>query len=76
MLTPDQIRQAAIDRLRATDGSCNATQIAHTDGVLRGLIWALTGTDPGTSLTVDILHVFQLLGVDAEKRGERVFFSV
>lgn len=76
MLTADGIRAAALERLEAGDRNrCNEGHRLHTDGVLRGLIWALTGDDPGTYLTKDIERVCQLLGIHAERKGDRIFYE-
>ena len=47
-MSPDDIRRAIVARLRAVNGSCNRSHLDHTDGVIRGLLWALTGVDHGT----------------------------
>jgi hypothetical protein len=75
MMTTHQIQQAALERIHAVSGSCNSAHIAHNDGVLRGLIWALTGDDPGTYLTTDMERVFRLLGIPARRVGNRVEFD-
>ncbi len=75
MLTEHQVRLAALDRIRAMSGSCNAAHIDHNDGVLRGLIWALTGEDPGTYLTTDTFRVLQLLGIPARRVGHHVHWA-
>lgn len=68
MLTKTQIRAAAVERIDALRGSCNEGHITHNDGVLRGLIWAMTGKDPGTYITEDMARVFTLLGIPYVKK--------
>ena len=63
MLTEAQIRDVIKSRLEAIQGSCNSAHIHHNDGVFRGLIWALTGEDPGHYLTKDCARLLDLAGV-------------
>jgi hypothetical protein len=62
-MTDDQIRQAIVDRLMAIRGTCNSTHITHNEGVFRGLIWALTGKDPGTYLLEDTKALLGLASI-------------
>lgn len=76
MLTEKQIRQIALLHIKiGEEHSSNRGFRDHTDGLLRGLIWALTGDDPGTHLTEDIKHVMDLLGIPAMTRGNRVEYD-
>ena len=70
MLTPDEIRHIVAQRLFLARGNCNRTYVDHLDGVLRGLIWALRGEDPGTYLTTDTLHVLDLVGIPASRLSD------
>jgi len=59
-MNKDGIRRAILDRMNAIDQSCNSTHMTHNFGVLRGLLWALNGNDPGTlsaALAADILKL-------------------
>jgi hypothetical protein len=78
MLTEDGIRAAALDRMRALSESANASHRDHNDGVLRGLIWALTGSDPGTGIigTGDTEGVLKLLGIPCVRRGGLVEYEM
>lgn len=62
-MTPDQIRAAILDRIDAAEGQCNSGYMMHADGVVRGLLWALTGADPGTRLFDDISKILSLAGL-------------
>lgn len=62
-LTADQIRAAIENRIDAMSGVCNAGYRDHADGLLRGLLWALTGVDPGTYVTTDMRNVLNLAGI-------------
>lgn len=63
MLGEAQIRDAIRNRLEAASESCNSTHLTHTGGVIRGLIWALTGEDPGTRLLHDVSRTLELAGI-------------
>lgn len=66
-LTEEQLRKVIESRLDVitTAGRCNSSYIDHTDGLFRGLLWALTGKDPGTYVTRDILALCELAGIFA-----------
>jgi hypothetical protein len=76
MLNKNEIREAILDRAQALSGSCNSAHIDHNDGVLRGLIWALTGDDPGTDLTRNMLKVFKLSGIDVKRVGDHIEYEM
>lgn len=73
-LSKREIQQAVMNRLDAMAGSCNSIYIAHNDGVLRGLIWALTGEDPGTRLSEDVLKVYALFDIPAVAMGDHIHY--
>ena len=70
VMSADAIRRVLIARLRAADGRCGDVYLAHTDGVVRGLLWALTGMDHGTELTRDVAHVFDLARIKYTRRDD------
>jgi hypothetical protein len=74
-LTPDGIRRAIVERVNAGEGQANRAYLDHLDGVLRGLLWALTGEDPGTYLTEDLARIFTLAGIPHRVEGSRVVFA-
>lgn len=63
MLNEYQIKEAILERLNAASGSINTVHIHHTDGVMRGLLWALTGKDHGTYLTENVARIMDLAGI-------------
>ena len=63
VMDADGIRNAIKARLIASNGMCGDVYLAHVDGVIRGLLWALTGTDHGTELTRDVANVLSLAGI-------------
>lgn len=71
MISDDEIRRIVLKRLQAVDGTCNQTLLAHTDGVMRGLLWALTGEDHGTELTRDVLALLKIAGVPAKLSADK-----
>jgi hypothetical protein len=72
MMSAHQIRLAICERLKAIDGSCNQTHITHNEGVFRGLVWALTGKDPGTDLLVNTETLLKLVGIPCSRDGDTV----
>lgn len=70
MLTKYQIKLAILERLTALSGNCNSSLLSHTDGVIRGLVWAFTGKDPGTYLTEDTAKIFDLVGIVYIREGD------
>lgn len=74
-MSNEQLRNAIIGRLKAVSGSCNSTHIDHNDGVFRGLIWAMTGEDPGTYLTADVPNLLQLSGIPYQVKDGMVHFE-
>lgn len=75
MLTDRQIKEAILERLAAMEPSCNSTHITHNDGVLRGLLWALTGSDPGTYMSDDVENVLNLAGFCTKLVGGKVEYT-
>lgn len=75
MMDKRGIQGVVENRLDAMEGSCNSTHLAHNDGVLRGLLWALTGADPGTHLSEDVQRVLELAGFKAWRDGDRVRYE-
>lgn len=72
MLTPDAIRRAVLARLDFMHGECGGGILLHGDGVLRGLIWALTENDPGTYITADIGRLLTLAGIPWHNNGKGI----
>jgi hypothetical protein len=70
----DQVRRAIahIVEQMAEEG----ISMDHGDGILRGLLWALTGRDPGTYLSEDLVKVFRLAGIGFRVDGRKVIFAV
>jgi len=48
----------------------------HLDGMLRGLLWALTGTDQGCYLSQDMASVFTLAGIEHVVEDEKVHWTL
>ena len=74
-MTKTQIREVIIDRLRIVDGQSNSYYISHHDGVLRGLIWVLTGEDPGIELTRDVERLLTIAGIPCERHGDTIHYG-
>lgn len=72
MLTKDEIRKAILNRLNAIDNNCNSTHRVHNSGAIRGLLWALTGEDPGTLSDGNSSRVMDLAGIPWHDVGNGV----
>jgi hypothetical protein len=70
----DGIQIAILNRLDAMESSCNQWHLYHNDGVLRGLLWAFTGTDPGTHLSDDVQNVLNLAGFETKLKNDKVLW--
>jgi hypothetical protein len=69
------IKEAIINRFDAMNSSCNSHHINHNEGVIRGLLWALTGTDPQGELHPNgnyTVEVLTLAGIPFHIENERV----
>lgn len=51
MLTMQEIRTIIGDRLDLVKESINERFVDHSDGIIRGLLWAINGKDPGSELS-------------------------
>lgn len=71
-MTDHEIRLLILERLRVVSGSCNSTHLTHNDGVFRGLLWAMTGRDPGTRLLEDVGRILEAASIPFERVGEEV----
>ena len=75
MLDQAGIQKAIINRLDAIDSSCNSWHIQHNEGVIRGLLWALTGKDPETVSVSGLLTTQEMLkqaGINCRIESEQV----
>lgn len=65
MMTEAQIQKAILDILKQADrgGGPNGAHEHHVDGVIRGLLWTLTGVDHGNYLTTDTAKICDLAGI-------------
>jgi hypothetical protein len=52
-LDPEFIRASIANRCAELAGSCSGLHDAHVSGIIRGLLWALKGKDPGNVGTLD-----------------------
>lgn len=73
MMNEDDIKQAAIERLKAMTNSCNSGMITHNDGVVRGLVWAFTGEDPGANLSGDAGEILDLMEIPYREGSDGMF---
>ena len=65
MMTEDETRAVIERRL---DILCESTaNLPHAEGLLRGLLWAMTGTDPGPYPAQDTAAICQAAGIPWHK---------
>lgn len=74
----DTIRRALVDRALQAAESGNRTHVEHTIGVIRGLLWALTGSDPSERGDCgDLCFVLTEAGIPWRTlRGTRIEFAL
>lgn len=75
MLTETTLRHTIAHELQGYE----AYSEAHINGLLRGLIWALNGKDPGTGITthMNTIEVLELAGIPYrdDKTNAQVIFD-
>jgi len=75
-MNDDKIRFAIHNRLDVMERSCNNWHLNHNDGVVRGLLWALCGSDPGPGVTENSKRVLQLMGYHTKlHRGTVIWWT-
>lgn len=72
MLTEREIKLTILNRLEAATSSCNSYHINHVTGVIRGLLWALTGNDPGNLAPIDVL---KLANIPHRLEGDMIYWD-
>lgn len=73
------IQRAIEDRTHAVEQSCNSGHIAHNEGVVRGLLWALTGEDPGAHVFdryPSAAELFPVAGIPTRKVGDHIHYMI
>lgn len=74
------IEQELFRLLNTAEGCLAADQLAHREGRVRSLVWALTGQDPGFHCLFSTVWLFSLLGwphrVERRADGESVVFDL
>lgn len=69
-LTSDELRLLIVHRCFKMAGQCNSFYLNHHKGVIRGLLWALTGDDPGAMKNTQA--AFTAAGIPFKFDGEMV----
>lgn len=67
----ERLRALIVDRSREMVECCTHLREVHLAGVIRGLIWALTGEDHGDPPN-DMASIFKTAGVPCSSRGNTV----
>jgi hypothetical protein len=76
MLDKYGFQKAITERLTAGHGNVNSHHLSHTDGVIRGLLWGLTGEDPGAYPTKDTVGVLAAAGIKHWVEGNMVHWEL
>lgn len=75
MMTERQIQEAIANRVEHITGSCNSFNINRNEGVVIGLLWALSGkkldTLPGTTS-----GIFDLAKIPYTREGENIKWEI
>jgi hypothetical protein len=77
-MTPKEIKTAICTSVLRGEG-VNEMGAAHCEGVLRGLIWALNGIDPGRLRLYsgkDLKDMFDVAGIPAKIEGDACRFDL
>ena len=74
MMNERQIIERVQERLDEAGNQCNSGWMMHTDGVIRGLLWALTGEDHGTYLMARTPDIYKAMGCKTEIIDEHVHY--
>lgn len=61
---------------KGDDIGMHSASLAHWEGLLRGLIWSLTGKDPGNHILWHAADVCKLAGISYKEEGDRVIFDL
>jgi hypothetical protein len=75
VLTKEQFKDAISGRLNQLYDSCNSTHITHTEGVIRGLIWGMTGKDPGALHVATSERILTLSEMPYKIVGKEIFWG-
>ncbi len=75
-MNKSEIRVAIIDRLDAIDANCNSHHHNHSFGVIRGLLWALNGEDPGPHVgRMAVEDITTLAGIPNHMEGKMLVYA-
>lgn len=77
MMTSPEIRSLIAQRLtRGEDMAMHPESLAHHEGIFRGLIWALTGEDPGRDLLRDTCDLLEKAGIAYLRKSKQAIFAL
>lgn len=74
MMSKHEVQQLVVARLHVWEEG--HPDLWHTDGLLRGLVWATIGEDPGAHITEDVHRIFTLLDIPSVIVGDRVQYTL
>ncbi|MCK9460599.1 MAG: hypothetical protein M0R80_13250 [Proteobacteria bacterium] len=71
MISKIELQEAIINRVEHIAGSCNSFNINRNEGVVIGLLWALTGKKLDT-LPNTTAEIFDLANIKYTKEGDKI----
>lgn len=74
--TREEIIAAVLERVEEAEGQVGQLWFAHNDGVLRGLLWALTGLDPGTRLFSRVEDIYKTIGAQTKQVADHIHYAL
>lgn len=70
-----KIRALIVEHLTMMEGLVSVDHKYHHAGVVRGLLWALTGEDCGESIMRNVGRLLEFAGIPFDRDGEAVLIS-
>ena len=75
MLSKKEIKEAIVDRLEHITESSNSFNINRNEGIIIGLLWALTGKH-NFSLSKTFSEVFDLVGISYTRKDNSIHWEI
>ena len=69
------IRRVLVERLTDMQGNISTAHQYHDAGILRGLLWALNGEDPGQACIRKTGKILSAAGIPFDTDGDEVVIS-
>ena len=76
MLSKAEIVDVIMERLHEAECQCNSAWLHHNDGVIRGLLWAMTGKDHGTNLLARPIDILKAVGAIVKEADGQLHYEL